>query len=360
MDTVRSAEDLEMSWPVFSVDVNSRYAFFVTNRQSVSYFSLSPWVERLENELNDSASTGAAFRIGVFSEGFQTLREQILRIPSGTGSEDLQSRPLSGCVVLRDSDLGYFLLTVAGEQPHAVILDMPDSQLSQDIFGYDEEDYEPDAKVLAIGPPRAAYQPPATLWTQSALSDFLDTRVHARHKKTLKEEIRLSATTLDLMTEAHRVLSHETHRLGIAAADLFRRCEWLQAEFRDQIRLANDLGRRVERIADEDADDYDEKDPDRPRGNAALEQRLEDAQKRQKELVERHDNLRKKLSKCGARELSDKEQIWIWEVQRLEKSLSNSSAKEQESRNGKRQGHTEPWRRYEEVCLLRNPPISVC
>ncbi len=354
------AGESDTTWPMFSVDVYSRYAFFVTHRQGVNYLSLSPWIQRLENELKGSASTGAAFRIEIFTEGFRTLREQILYQSNGTGNEDLQSETFSGCVVLQDSDLGYFLLTAAGEQPYAVILDLPDSELAQDIFGYDEEDFEPDMKMLATGPPRAVYQPPASLWSPSALSNFLDTRVHNRHKKTLTEEIRLSAATLDLMTEAHRVLSHETHQLGIAVADLFRRCERLQDEFRDQIRRANELVHQIERVADEDADDYDEEDHDRPRGNAALEHRLEAARLRQVKLVGRHNDLRKELVKSGGRGLSGKEQIWAWEFQKLENLISSSSAKEnQEDKNGKHRGPAEPWRRYQEVNFPGTVPYQL-
>jgi nucleoporin NUP82 len=165
----------------------------------------------------------------------------------------------------------------------------------------------------------------------------------------LKEEIRLSPATLDLMTEAHRVLSRETHQLGIAAADLFRRCQRLLEEFHDQIKRTDDLTYRVERLAGEDADDYDEDDPDRPRGNAALVHRLEAARARQEELVERHNELRKKMAKSG-RALSEKEEGWVQEIQKLGDSIINSSAKEnKDSRNGNVPQYEEPWRRFEEV-----------
>jgi len=359
IDTMRPADHSDTSWPMFSADVQSRYSFFVTHPQGVSYLSLTQWTERLEAELNSSASTGAAFRIEVVTEGSRTLREQLLYLGSGHGKEDVQSDPFVGCIVLQDSDLGYFLLTAADEQPYAITFDLADSELPQDVDGLHESEYEPDMKMLAIGPPRAAYQPPASLWSQSALSNFLDARVHSRHKKTLKEEIRLSAATLDLMTEAHRILSHETHQLGIAAADLFRRCERLQDEFRDQIKRANELAYRIEQVAGEDADDYDESNRDLPRGSAALGQRLEAARTRQDELVQRHADLRTKLAKSCGRELSDKEQVWAWEIRKLEGSVFDTANKrDQDDANGNRNKPTEPWRRYEEVGLQGQAPCE--
>ena len=325
---------------------------------------MSQWTERLENELNSSASTGAAFRIEVVTKGSRTLREQILYISGGHGTEDLQSESFAGCVVLQDSDLGYFLLTAAGEQPYAITFDLPDSELPHDVDGLHEPEYEPDMRMRAIGPPRASYQPPTSLWSQSALSNFLSARVHSRHQKSLKEEIRLSAATLDLMTEAHRVLSHETHQLGIAAADLFRRCERLRDEFRDQIRRANDLSYQIEHVAGEGADDYDERNQDGPRGSAALEQRLEAAQIRQDKLVQRHADLRTKLAKTCGRELSDKEQIWVWEINKLEGSILDTAEKrDQDDANGNLHKPTEPWRRYQEVdfhlrVLCKNDPLT--
>ena len=339
---------------MFSADVQSRYAFFVTHQQGVSYLSLSQWTERLENELNSSASTGAGFRIEVVTGGSRTLREQLLYLESGHGNEDLQSEPFVGCIVLQDSDLGYFLLTAAGEQPYAITFDLPDSELPQEVDGLQEPEYEPDMKSLALGPPRAVYQPPASLWAHSALSNFLDARVHSRHKKTLKEEIRLSAATLDLMTEAHRVLSHETHQLGIAAADLFRRCERLQDEFREQIKRANEVAYRIEQIGGEETADYDARDQDAPRGSDALKQRLDAARARQDELVQRHADLRSRLAKGCGRELSDKEQIWVWEINKLEESIFDTAKKrDQDDANGSLHKPAVPWRRHEEVDLLR-------
>ncbi len=351
VDTMRPVDDFDSSWPIFTADVESRYAFFVTHREGVNYLSLSHWTERLEKELNGNASTGAAFRIEVFTEGSRTLREQIAHRPFEMAGENSDTGSFTGSIVLQDSDLGYFLLTAAGEQPYAITFDLPDSELPEHSNGYQEPEYEPDMKMPAIGPLRPAYQPPASLWAKSALSNFLESRVHSRHRKTFKEEIRLSAATLDLMTEAHRVLSHETHQLGVAAADLFRRCERLQDEFRDQIRRASDLTYRIEQVADEGADDYEEKDRDRARGNAAIEQRLEAARERQEQLVERHKKIRRALAKTGGKDLSHREQLWMFEMRGLEHSVFEMT----QGTDQTEEDHipAEPWRRYEEVGFSR-------
>ena len=349
LETMRSGGESNQSWPTFTADIHSRYAMFVTHDQGVSYLSPLSWIGKLENELQSESTEGVALRLDVLVQSSKTLREHIIYRPNKSGNEELPSEPFSTCLVLHDSDLGYFLLTAAGEQPCAITFDSPDTEIISEINGSHEHAYESDLKLLAAGAPRAPYQPPSSFWSRSALPTFLETRVHGRHKHMLKEEIRLSPATLDLMTEAHRVLSRETHQLGIAAADLFRRCQRLLEEFHDQIKRTDDLTYRVERLAGEDADDYDEDDPDRPRGNAALVHRLEAARARQEELVERHNELRKKMAKSG-RALSEKEEGWVQEIQKLGDSIINSSAKEnKDSRNGNVPQYEEPWRRFEEV-----------
>ncbi|MCJ1400796.1 hypothetical protein MMC11_004004 [Xylographa trunciseda] len=315
IDTKRADDLSDPDWPIFTADVHSNYSFFVAHNKGVVFLSLDPWIGKLENELRSHGGeiAGTDFRVNILAEIAESLREQILKYNHKAEAES--NLYVTAPVVLQDSVLGYFLLTIYDDQPQAVILDSPYDRTRKDWDNNSGYDYEPGLKMLTQGPTRSAYQPPQTLWAESALTRFRDTHVQSRHKKLLKDEIRLSSATLDVMTEAHRILSQETHQLGIAASDLFRRCERLQEEFRDQIRRANEIASRVERLNDEDADDYD--DSSSGRGSAKLDKRLQNARKRNDEISARHEALRKKLMRAGSKELSDKEQSWIAETKKV-------------------------------------------
>ena len=308
------------------------------------FLSLDPWIGKLEDELRSSGgeATGTDFRVNILTEIAESFREQILKYNHRADSGG--ARYVTAPVVLQDSVLGYFLLTMHDEQPQAVILDSPLDRIIQDRDYSSGHDYEPDLKMLTLGPAKSAYQPPQTLWAESSLTRFRDTHVQSRHKKLLKEEIRLSSAALDIMTEAHRVLSQETHQLGIAAADLFRRCERLQQEFRDQIRRVNEIASRVERLNDEDADDYD--DSDSTKGSAKLDKRLQTARKRHEDISTRHEALRRKLIRAGTKDLSSKEQSWIAETNKVATSVLNN---EDDHIPGPEEQKHELLERYDEV-----------
>lgn len=346
LDTMDPQSTSNTEWPTFTPDVNSSYSFFVTHSSGISFLSLDPWLESLESELRGTAIEGSEFRLGVLTQSLSTLRERILSPRNSSDQEDTE--PYAVPIVIQDSNLGYLLLTTNGYQPHAVILDSPHNTFTPESDCYASHDYEPETKLLTFAPARSAYQPPESLWAKSSLSTFLDTHVNNRHKKVLKEEIRLSSATLDLMTEAHRILSQETHQLGIAAADLFRRCQRLQEEMRDQIRRANENAGRIESLNGEDADDYDE--DEKGRGAKRIEKRLQAVQSRQEELSARYEALRRKLTRTGERGLSDKERAWVAEVKKLEGEV----LEDEEGRNEEKGRKQELLGRYEEVscCFL--------
>ncbi|MCJ1473037.1 hypothetical protein MMC13_001686 [Lambiella insularis] len=351
VDIQRQEEIIHPEWPTFTSDVHSSYSFFIGLNRGITFLSLDPWVSKLESELQSGGNAGAEFRLEVFTQSSGSLREQILKYSHS--DDDRHDQPVPAPVVLQDSDLGYFLLTVRDEQPYAVLLDSPHDGTMQDLRQDDGHDYEPDIKQLTQGPARIAYQPPRSLWADSSLSKFADTHVPSRYRKTLKDEIRLSSATLDIMTEAHRVLSQETHQLGIAAADLFRRCERLLEEFRDQITRADEVASRVEQLNDEDADDYEEKST--ARGSAKIEERLQAVKGRQVEITARHEALRRKLARAGGKDLSDKEQAWATEVNKLAASILSP---EDEAHDGKQDQKNELWERFDEARTLAADLVS--
>lgn len=340
-------------WPTFSLDVDSRYSFFLTLSNGVYFFSLDPWLQRLENEFRNASTKGSSFRMNLLQDGAGTLSEKILEFEPTTFSEQADSPP--ACVVLQDSDIGYFLLTSAGGHPQAATLDKPGALISQ-IYSsdLDEEDYsyDPEQNLHAIAPIRSAYQPPESFWAQSSLPAFLDKQLKSRQKKVLKDEIRLSAVTLDLMTEAHRILSQECYQLGVAASDLFRRCERLQLELRHQISTVNDAANRIEKLLGENEEVYrvkgeDEEGSRKEKGIAALEGRFKEAQMRQSDLIERYKRLTRQVAKSGGNILSEKEQQWFAEVAKIDNELFGK--KPQPDEKGQEQVLEEPSQRYKEV-----------
>lgn len=337
---------LDQQWPTFTRDVISLSSFFVTHSCGVFSFSLDPWIHSLEKELRNSEKLGAPLRIEVIKEGRGTLRERILAFDQDQDHSSDPVAPVTACLNFQDSDLGYFLLTSVGGRPEAATLDEPYPQSIKQEPGFEEEggeDYLPDLNLLSLGPARSTYQPPDAFYARSSLPRFIDTHVESRHRRTMKEEVRLSTVTLDLMTQAHRVLSQETHRLGLAASDLFRRCERLQDELRDQITRANEVAQRVEKVADEDADPY--LDNIRGRRSPTLDQRLDKARTRQGELVDRYEALRKKFSSVGGKTLSEKEQLWVAEVDRVQKSVDEPSEEHEDNEDLA----SELWHRCREV-----------
>lgn len=365
LDTMTVDHVQETEWPTFSLDVNSRYSFFVTHSQGIYYFSLEDWIQTLESELQSTASVGTAFRMEIISNGPGTLREQILDFQN----EHNAYHSPTAAVILQDSDLGYFLLTEINGVPQAVLLDKPDVVVEEDLM-IETTYYVPrEVSVPVLGPPRQPYVPPSSLWEKSALPQFVNNHVQSRHKKALKEEIRLSSMTLDLMTEAHRVLSEETHTLGKAAADLFRRCERLQDELREQIGRVKETASRTDEIVG----DLDEAD-DNERPNAAVERRLEDAQIRQEKINARFEVLAKKVRKYNGKPLSAQEQAYMAEVRKISSSvigtdgMANGKKENEQNKEEREEGedgeeeddddeeeeepeqrHLELWYRYDEV-----------
>lgn len=337
LDTLRDGEVWDGNWPMFSLDYDSRYSFYITDTSSITFMSLTPWVFRLESELTEGTA-GTDFRVELLAKGQNTIRERIY-----TQKADDRSSPLAASTLIRDPDLGCFLLTATPHGPISVSFEAPD-------FEYDlirrsrspTYDSEPD-KPLTLYEPRPVYQPAHSFEESSALPSLLEKLRHSKYKRLLKEEVRLSPATLTIMTDAHKVLSEETHRIGTAAAELFRRCERLQIELRNQIQKANDVANRVEAIT---GTDFDDEEPAMT-NNEVLEQRIQAAKDNQKKITERIERLKKLQSKGTNRELSDKEKAWIDEVALVESKITDKGEDAPEG-NGK-----EPWSRYAEVMSLK-------
>ncbi|KAJ8125346.1 hypothetical protein O1611_g8293 [Lasiodiplodia mahajangana] len=317
LDTLTPTEAIEETWPVFSPDVTSRYSLYITHSSSLTYISLAPWVFRLESELQGDSEAGSEFRINLLVNGQVSTRERLYISPT---QGDTQSR-LSAAVATRDPDLGYFLLSATLFEPIALIFDAPEDDFVP--FPSASPSFAQDAEVrpLEFFEPRPVYQPPHAFDESSVLPGFIDRLRTSRHKTIMNQEIRLSPLTLQLFTEVHQVLSDETHKLGVAASEVFLRCVRLQDELKQQIAKANEVKARVEAITNEDQVEEGEVPES---SNAAVERRLQSAKEKGEALSQRLEKMRKTINKAMNRELSKKEQDWVREVKALDSGVFGS------------------------------------
>lgn len=160
---------------------------------------------------------------------------------------------------------------------------------------------------------------------------FIDKHVPHRQRHALREQVRLSPATLDLVTAAHRILSAHTNALERAASDLFRRCERLQGEMQDQLRQLCDVSDRVKGVSSEIGEDGHRKEG--TKSSEALGKRLEAAKDRQDQLVQRYETLRSKVLKSGGRPLSELEKSWVSEVQSVSTSMDSGQKDESTAKN---------------------------
>jgi nucleoporin NUP82 len=346
LDTSRDGESSDADWPTVSQETQSRYSFFITNSSNITFISLAPWVFRLENEFGEDA-VGAGFRIELLAKGQNSIRERVYTHPSEVGCS-----PLSACVLISDPDLGYFLLTANQYGPISITFDSPE-------FEYDPNqrnrsptfDLEEPDKPLLLCKPRPVYQPAPMFEETSTLPKMLEKLKHSKFKRILEEEVRLSPATLTIMTDAHKLLSQETHRIGSAAAELFRRCERLQRELSNQIKKANEVASRVDAITGEDCDDGPTVTNDEN-----LEQRIQAAKEKQAKILERFDKMKKQLqSRVPSRILSDKEREWMDELALVESKIS---VKEEIEIEVLKKEAKEPWERYIVIKSLKEDLVE--
>jgi nucleoporin NUP82 len=211
-----------------------------------------------------------------------------------------------------------------------VVLDLP---VDRSLYA----SFAPDEAPLALPAPdlRQPYQPSEAFSASSALPGFLDTAVQRNtqlRKADLKTQVRFSPATLDLLTDAHRLLSTETSRLGAAAADLFRRCERMRAELSEQIRQVDEISKRAEAVTGDDDDGGQDMEQPRLVGKDKINERMEAARTRSADLAKRVEAMRRRMAKeLGGKELSAKEEAWAAEVSALSTSLGEAEPSSQDS-----------------------------
>ncbi|KAI7521455.1 hypothetical protein KC331_g19753, partial [Hortaea werneckii] len=192
-----------------------------------------------------------------------------------------------------------------------------------------------ESRLLEDPEPRAPYLPAETFFTPSNLPAFAkDAAQHHRLGPTASavsaQHIRYSPATLQFLTDAHRLVAAETHGLGLAAAELFRRCERMRSELLDQIRRVREIRDKVDVVVGADEEGGGEADSQGEGGSLEKKDRVEvrvnEAHERTVELNERVERLRGKMGRLGGgasggRPLSVREQGFAKEVERVRVSV---------------------------------------
>ncbi|USP77786.1 uncharacterized protein yc1106_05060 [Curvularia clavata] len=293
-------------------DVHTDFSFFVSHASGVFYISMEPWIRKLEVELSQSQTQGSSFRLKRVLESANTSVDQCLqRRTTGNVAE----QEVTTAAVIEDGNVGYLLLTTFNGEPQAVLLDAPEDGLPTQ---------EELAEYMAVAGPlkevREAWQPPKELYEPFDL--FKSINIPARHRGTLKDEIRLSPANLSLLMDVHRALSAQTSKLQHAVSDLFNRATRLQEEFRDQIYRTSEIAANIEDVtyngqaSSDDGSSY---------GTLKIDDRMERVKARQEQINVRYEALRRKMVNIGSSQLSEKESSWIEELQVMESAVDPSS-----------------------------------
>lgn len=310
-------------WPTFTPSPSDRYELFASHPMGVCGLSFRPWISMLEDELSAPSDSGAGFRLDVVLNSAKTVVDQPIEVPTEP------ERGINAAIAIMHPAVGFVVMTAARHVPFATVLDIPS----------EAHVYAPDgpsiAGALPAPEPRAPYRPAPEFEQQSALPQLIRA---ANEKKIvggdLKSQVRFSPATLQLLTEAHRIMSTETHRLGMAAADLFRRCERMRSELQEQVRKVAEIAQRVDAVTGSDeVEDEGSEDADGQRlaGKEKIEHRIERSQRRTAELNQRVETLRRKMARLGGKQLSAKEQAFAEEVDNLERSLEQTSTEMDDS-----------------------------
>ncbi|KIW62754.1 hypothetical protein PV04_10890 [Phialophora macrospora] len=341
IDTVSLAEEARNvadNWPTFTPDIVYHHSLFLTTADHVYSFSLNDWITQLGAELAGSqpVDPGLQSRLRIRCQNSMSVTDKLINTSE-------PSEILSAPTVVDDESVGYLLLTSTGHGSYGVAFDR--DYLGDSTFESlsTEPSFSPSrsnsqlAKTaeedIDLVPAREPYSLPRVFYQNQHLPiDSLRKQLPAHLRKAVTERpMKLSPAMLEIMTSAHRVIGVQSHVLETAASELFRRCERLRDELGSQVKQMAELADQLQRLsATEGEDEYG-----KPYRIKSPEERLQDAQEKQKKLVARYEALRRKVGRVGSgkRDLSSKELAWIDEIGALGKNLGVAS-EEREGQEG--------------------------
>ncbi|KAK1818171.1 hypothetical protein LTR12_007449 [Friedmanniomyces endolithicus] len=318
-----SGEHSSEGWPTFTPSPIERYELSVTTKSGVYNLDFTHWTTALEADLASDSDAGVDFRLKMLLESTKTAVAQVITIPA------YHERDVNAVVAICDpASVGHVLLTAAASTPFATVLEIPIHR----AHAYAPDDFT-SAGALPAPEPRAPYEPPDIFFQPSALPQLLKVAGEKRLLGSdLKAQVRFSPATLQLMTDAHRIMSSETHRLGLAAAELFRRCERMQAELREQVRRVNEIAQKVDVVVGEEEEDSHDSNKNSASqltgGKEKIEHRIQQSQGKTRQLQAKVDALRTKMLSLGGKQLSAKERSFAKEVETLNRSLEPTATPE--------------------------------
>lgn len=318
----------EPGWPMFTPDVGSSTAFFVTHSQGVTRVDMSEMMQKLAEEM-DGSKAGTAFRLKMLMDSPIALEQDVIRFSkplleseSGAETAGVQQIP-SACVFVRDVELGDYIVTETKDEPHAVQLDYSDIEfLDGDELGGDE-DMDALSEELE-GEARETYEPAPEFFSDSNLPAMMKQFIERNPRRSLRDQMRVSNFDLEMLTAAHPVLAGETQRINDAVSRLFSRTQRLQQELREQLRRAHEMNERIEDIADDAKDEERSDGGQQPLSHDTQQQRMAHAAERQEELEARVEELKAKVARLDKRPLNVKEREWISHVNELDKALGDA------------------------------------
>ncbi|QIW95618.1 hypothetical protein AMS68_001136 [Peltaster fructicola] len=288
-----------------------RHELLVTTSQGVYNLDFKSWTSALEEELSGQGATGVDFRFKMLLESAGTTVDLVIAAPSLAGFDNATT-----AVTVLDANLGCIVLTTTASGPHAASLELPYEAANP---------YEPDELLaLPAAQPRESYQPPSEFFSANEVDKAMQSkRANPVVRSELAQPVRSKPETLQMLTDAHRVLSHETNRLGLAAADPFRRCERMCVELADQVRKVDEISQKVTSLTEVEAEDDTLEDEDLT-VDARIEQRIMKIQSNATNMNERLEKLRRKMLRLGGEELSVKEHAFANEVWHLEEMIRDN------------------------------------
>ncbi|KAI9716379.1 MAG: hypothetical protein M1828_000368 [Chrysothrix sp. TS-e1954] len=310
-------------WPLFTDDERTPGSLFVTHAQGVAWIDFTPWIQKLSQEAAATETEGDELRMEILAASNQVAHRNPVSFPRAQMPPGLSTGGCSACISIVDSDLGNLVLAISDSNVEAATLEPLDvdalsqGEASEGIW----HEHHPNTQELE---PRPPYQPPQEIWSESVLTSFMDQHLSRLDRHARYGEIQLSSRSLDLGMEAHRILSHETHLLGSAAADLFRRCERLQDEFGEQVRRVEQAASRIDSVVEEEPGEAEELEVD-DLGSNSVENRLHQANSREDELLQRYSGLRKKVASLCLRPINEKESAWMAEIDSFETLLDRNA-----------------------------------
>ena len=290
----------------FTLSPTSRYEILTTSASGIHNLDLSPWTTSLESELASDSDAGLDFRLSVLLSSHKT---EIIPLAPHTAAE-----PLNTAIAIPDPSTNTLILLASSLTtctPLASTLALPLPLAHA---------YAPDSAPLPALPApetRAPYEPAPEFFRDSALPSLMKSAEQRRLLGAdLKGQVRYSSATLQLMTEAHRILAAETHALGLAAAELFRVCERMRLEAQEQVRKVQELVGKVDGVVGGVEGE----------GKGGLDERILRARERNGQLNGRVERLRKRMGRLGpgGARLSERERAFAEEVARVEASLGQA------------------------------------